>query len=173
MNDSAARSGWLDRTGTGRCRRGPGFWCRPCPPTRLCLWMGAGWGPLLLPTRLRAWPPACACNGPGTVPSTRPWRSPRDAGDGGGGPKTFTGRSTTIMLRPSFERKTHVIDVRASESESLENTLHHLFRDRIGLRPRDTVRKRNSEAGKGRVAYSLRCRERLPLADRPLVIVSL
>ena len=31
--------------------------------------------------------------------------------------KKFTGRSTTITLRPSFVQKTHVVDFRASESE--------------------------------------------------------
>lgn len=54
---------------------------------------------------------------PATTISGGTHRRHREAGDRDGGPKNFTGRSTTITLRPSFERKTHVIDFRASESK--------------------------------------------------------
>jgi len=54
---------------------------------------------------------------PATTISGGTHRRRRETGDRDGGPKNFAGRSTTITLRPSFEQKTHVIDVRASESD--------------------------------------------------------
>jgi len=54
---------------------------------------------------------------PATTISGGTYRRRREEGDREVESKSFTGRSTTITLRPSFERTTHVIDSRASEPE--------------------------------------------------------